>query len=269
MDRLARAEEPADRRYKVKSLGRALDLLDALAGREADGAGLAELARSLRMSKPAAYAILQTYLARGLIADWGEGVQRRYRLGLGLARLGDAALRNIGLVDLALPELRQLTRELGLTSRIAVFDDGYAVVVGRVDGPGAVRFDAALGRRELLHCSAVGKALLAERPEKEARAIVKRLGLPRRTAKTIGQAAKLVAELRIVKAQGYAVDDEEDCEGVACVGACVFDRNASPIAAISVTGLKSRDFEKRKGELGEAVKACARRISARLGAPSL
>ena len=66
-------------RYKVKSLGRALDLLDVLAGRS--GMSLTELARALDISKPTAYAILQTYLARGLISDTGEGSQRRYRLG--------------------------------------------------------------------------------------------------------------------------------------------------------------------------------------------
>jgi IclR family transcriptional regulator, acetate operon repressor len=264
---MARVENaPLDRRYGVKSLGRALDLLDVLAGH--DGASLAEISRTIHMSKPAAYAILQTYLARGLVADFGEGPQRRYRLGLGLARLGDAALRNLGLVDVAMPELRALTAELGLTSRIAIIDDGHAVVVGRVDGPGAVRFDAALGRRELLHCSAVGKALLAEKTEAEVRAIIRRHGLPRRTPNTITQTAKLIARLREVNALGYAVEDEEDCEGVGCVGACVFDHHGAPVAAISVTGLKGRDFEKRTGELGNAVKACANRISARLGSPA-
>ena len=227
---------------------------------------MAELARAIRISKPAAHAILQTYLARGLVGYAGEGAQRRYRLGLGLARLGDTALRNISLIDVALPELRELSRELELTSRVAIFEDGHAVVVGRVDGPGAVRFDAALGRRELLHCSAVGKALLAEKTEQEVRAILRRHGLPRRTPKTISRAATLMAELREVKARGYAIDDEEDCEGVACIGACVFDRTATPVAAISVTGLKGRDFAKRKEELGAAVKARAARISVLLGA---
>ena len=60
-------------RYKVKSLGRALDLLDVLAGRGGNGMSLTELARALDISKPTAYAILQTYLARGLISDSGEG----------------------------------------------------------------------------------------------------------------------------------------------------------------------------------------------------
>jgi IclR family acetate operon transcriptional repressor len=253
-------------RYKVKSLGRALDLLDVLAGRGGAGMSLTELARALDISKPTAYAILQTYLARGLISDSGEGNQRRYRLGLALAKLGDVAVGSFGLVDAAMEELRRLTDELQMTSRVAILDDGHAVVVGRVDGPGAVRFDAALGRRELPHCSAVGKALLAQLPREEAKAILRRLGMPRRTAHTITSASAFLGELDRVAREGYAVDDEEDTEGVSCVAACVFDRGGKTAGAISVTGLKPRDWPRRRGLLAQAVRSCAARISQRLGA---
>lgn len=254
-----------DARYKVKSLGRALDLLDVLAGRGGSGMSLTELARALDISKPTAYAILQTYLARGLISDSGEGNQRRYRLGLALAKLGDVAIGSFGLVDAAMEELRRLTEELQMTSRVAILDDGHAVVVGRIDGPGAVRFDAALGRRELPHCSAVGKALLAQMPREEAKAILRRLGMPRRTAHTVTSVAAFLGELDRVAREGYAVDDEEDTEGVSCVAACVFDRGGKAAGAISVTGLKPRDWARRKNLLAQAVKACAARISQRLG----
>jgi len=253
-------------RYKVKSLGRALDLLDVLAGRSGSGMSLTELARALDISKPTAYAILQTYLARGLISDTGEGNQRRYRLGLALAKLGDVAVGSFGLVDAAMDELRRLTDELQMTSRVAILDDGHAVVVGRVDGPGAVRFDAALGRRELPHSSAVGKALLAQLPREEAKAILRRLGMPRRTAHTITSVAAFLGELERVVREGFAVDDEEDTEGVSCIAACVFDRSGKAAGAISVTGLKPRDWPRRRGFLAPAVKSCAARISQRLGA---
>jgi len=253
-------------RYKVKSLGRALDLLDVLAGRSGSGLSLTELARALDISKPTAYAILQTYLARDLISDTGEGNQRRYRLGLALAKLGDVAVGSFGLVDAAMDELRRLTDELQMTSRVAILDDGHAVVVGRVDGPGAVRFDAALGRRELPHSSAVGKALLAQLPREEAKAILRRLGMPRRTAHTVTSVAAFLDELERVVREGYAVDDEEDTEGVSCIAACVFDRSGKAAGAISVTGLKPRDWPRRRGFLAPAVKSCAARISQRLGA---
>jgi IclR family acetate operon transcriptional repressor len=183
-----------------------------------------------------------------------------------LAKLGDVAIGSFGLVDAAMEELRRLTEELQMTSRVAILDDGHAVVVGRVDGPGAVRFDAALGRRELPHCSAVGKALLAQMPREEAKAILCRLGMPRRTAHTVTSVAAFLGELDRVVREGYAVDDEEDTEGVSCVAACVFDRSGKAAGAISVTGLKPRDWARRKNLLAQAVKSCAARISQRLGA---
>ena len=258
----------AQARYRVQSLGRALDLLDLVARQGREGARLAELARELGLSKPATYAILQTLLARGFLADIGSGPARHYRLGFSLVRLGDLALANITLADAALPTLRQLTAELGLTSRVAILDDGYAVVVGRVDAPGAVRFDAALGRRELPHCSAVGKALLAALPPEEARAILRRIGLKRRTPQTIAGLPALMEELALTAARGYAVDDEEDTEGVVCVAACVFDRSGKAVGAISATGLKQRDWPARREALAQQVMRHADRISQQLGGPS-
>jgi IclR family acetate operon transcriptional repressor len=252
----------------VQSLGRALDLLELIAARGRDGARLTDLATEQGLSKAATYAILQTLLAHGFVADAGAGGSRRYRLGLSLARLGDLAVGNIALADIALPVLRELTAEVGLTSRVAILDEGYAVVVGRVDAPGAVRFDSALGRRELPHCSAVGKALLAARPAEDAAAILRKIGLPRRTPKTITGLGALMRDLAETARRGYAVDDEEDTEGVACVGACVYDRTGKAIGGISVTGLKPRDWGGRQELLARHVVGAANRISRQLGAES-
>jgi IclR family transcriptional regulator, acetate operon repressor len=262
------AERPAraaDERYRVQSLGRALDLLELIAARGKDGARLTELARALDMSKAAVYALLQTLLSRGFLADVSEGANRRYRLGLTLARLGDLAVGNIALADVAMPELRKLTADLGMTSRLAVFDDGCAVVVGRVDAPGTIRFEAALGRRELPHCSAVGKAMLSAMPRAEAQRILERSPLPRRTARTITAVPQLLSELAVSLERGYAIDDEEDNDGVACIGSCVFGRGGSVAGAISVTGLKPRDWRNQVGALGDRVRQSARLVSRQLG----
>jgi IclR family acetate operon transcriptional repressor len=256
---------PVDDRYRVQSVGRALDLVELIANRGKDGARLTDLARELGMSKAAVYALLQTLLAHGYLSDFSEGANRRYRLGLSLARLGDLAVANIALTDIAMPELRKLTADLGMTSRLAILDDGYAVVVGRVDAPGAIRFDAALGRREMPHCSAVGKALLAAMPSDEARKILERTALPKRTSHTITAVAQLMRELAVSAERGYAVDDEEDTEGVACVGSCVFGRGGQAAGAISVTGLKPRDWQSRLGDLAGRVQACANAVSRQLG----
>lgn len=256
----------ADARYRVRSVERALDVLDALAESDSGGLRLAELSRRLDTSKSTVLAVLRTLTARGFVAELGEGRGRRYRLGLSLARLGDQALGQVDLLELALPSLRAMTDETAWTSRLGVLDEAFAVMIGRVDGPGIVRFQSNLARRELPHCSAIGKALLSHLPEEQVRAIVARTGLPARTPTTIVEVEHLLRELERVRALQWAVDDEEDSEGVCCVGASVFDHRGACVAAISVTGLKLTLPPGGIDGLGAVVRRYAGEISARLGA---
>ena len=158
-------------------------------------------------------------------------MSRRYRLGMALARLGDVVVSQIALRDVAMPVLRDLTAATGLTSRVAVLDEAHAIVIGRVDAAEQrVRFTANLGKREHLHCSAVGKSMLAALPAATVREILATAGMPAKTSHTITDEAALLAELEAVARHGYAIDDEEDAEGVFCVGSAVFDRRAAASA---------------------------------------
>lgn len=243
-------------------------LLEALAEAGPEGTTLSDLGRALGVSKSTAYAILQTLLAGGFVADAGSGMSRRYRLGMALARLGDLVVSQIGLRDVALPVMRDLTSETGLPSRVAVLDEFYAIVIARVDAPHSpVRFTASLGKREHLHCSAVGKAMLAALPSASVREIIGRAGLPGKTARTLTDPAALVSDLEGVARRGYAIDDEEDAVGVFCVGAAVFDHAGACAGAVSVTGLKLDLRASQVDQLGREVQAHASRISALLGAP--
>jgi IclR family acetate operon transcriptional repressor len=170
---------------------------------------------------------------------------------------------NIGQV--ADPVLQQLTRETGLTARLAVSDEGYAVTISQVDPPGPFRMTASLGQRELPHCSSLGKALLFHAKDAEVRELTKRIGLPRRTAKTLITAKALLADLQQARLQGYALDNEEDNIGVACIGAPIFDRSVAIIAAVSVTGMKQNQSARDLDRLGKIVKSHALQISTLMG----
>jgi IclR family transcriptional regulator, acetate operon repressor len=259
--------EMRDERYRVQSLGRALDLLDRIAESGSEGARLTDLARGVGLSKAAAYAALATLIARGLVVDFGAGMTRRYRLGLSLLRLGDLAVSNIGLADIAMPILRDLTQELGMTSRVAVMDEGFAVVIGRVDAPGAIRFDAALGRREEPHCSGVGKVLLAAMPRANALELLERVGHEGHTTKTLTSIDALSADLDRIAARHYAIDDEEDHEGIVCVAAAVFGRDAKAVGAISITTLKQLLPAKALTATAGVLIRHSNRISLALGGP--
>jgi IclR family acetate operon transcriptional repressor len=256
-------------RYRVQSVERAFQLLEALAEAGPEGMTLSDLGRSLGVSKSTAYAILQTLLTGGFVADAGSGMSRRYRLGMALARLGDVVVSQIALRDVAMPVMRDLTAVTGLTSRVAVLDESYAVVIGRVDAPRSTLGMASnLGKREHLHRSAVGKAILSALPDATVRDIVATVGLPSNTPRTITEEPALRVELDTAARRGFAVDDEEDAEGVFCVGSAILDHSADCVGAVSVTGLKLDLPAWRVEQLGHTVRDHAARISALLGAPA-
>ena len=256
----------ADRRYRVNSVARALAALEVLADSGPDGLSLSDVAREIDTSKSTALALLRTLTAPGYVAEVGTGRAKRYRLGLALARLGDQVLSQISVLDVALPFLRAMTAETGWTSRIGVLDDAYAVIVGRADAPGIVQFQSNLARRELPHCSAVGKALLAHLPDARVRDIVRRTGMPGRTSTTITDVETLLRDLDTSRMRGFAVDDEEDNVGIVCLGAAVLDHRNACVAAISLTGLKHSLPTGGIEPLGRVVHRYAGEISASLGA---
>ncbi|WP_019547342.1 IclR family transcriptional regulator [Streptomyces sulphureus] len=253
-----------DERYHVRSVSRAAQVLEHLAT-ATDGMTVTEVARVTGGSKSSIFSTLQTLESHGLVSSEGEGPQRRYFLGLALARYGEIAVNRVSIRDVALPELRRLTDETHLSSRVAKPERGHAVIVGRVDAPASVRFDLHMGQRELPHCSGLGKAVTAELDDDTARALLDSAGMPARTRKTITDPDELIAQLADVRRRGYAVDDEEDAEGIYCVGAVARNHRGECAGAISVTGLKLDVTEDRLHELGELVRKHADRISARLG----
>ena len=253
--------EPASR-YTVGSVARALRLLEAIADGPADGLTLSEISRELGTSKSTAFALVHTLADQGYLRAVDPGPH--YLLGLALVRLGDVSADRLPLGPLCRPILHQLSTQTGLTTRAAVNDDSQPMFVERVDAPGAIRFHTPLGVPELAHVSSAGKAILAELPDEEVTALLGRAGMPRRTPKTITDLDELLADLAATRRRGYAVDDEEDVEGVFCVGAAFYDHAGSCAGAISATGIK-RDLPPRAVEdLGQAVRAAADQVTALL-----
>jgi IclR family transcriptional regulator, acetate operon repressor len=254
--------------YRLQSVERALDALELLAAAGPDGMTLTDLTGRLAVSKSTAFALLHTLIARGYVADSGVRLTRRYRLGMTLAKLGDAAAEQSTLVSVATPVLQDVTEATGLTTRLCVPDGPFAVVIARVDAPGTVRFASYLGKREYPHCTSAGKALLAALPADQARSLAVEAGLPGRTSRTITDPDALVRDLALSASRGFAIDDEEDTDGVFCVGAALYDRTGACVGSISGTGLKLNRPSWRMDELGVVVRDAADKITVALGGQS-
>jgi IclR family acetate operon transcriptional repressor len=252
-----------DKRYEVQSVARAAVLLDLVGNAGAGGLGVTEIAGHLRVAKSTALSLARTLSAAGLLRAVEPGP--RYVLGLNLLRLGDLVGQQTSIAELGLPTLRDLSSVTGLTARLAMNEDGYPVFLERIDGEGSIRFHAPLGQREEPHATAAGKAILAEMSEDAIRSLIAETGMAVHTSHTLTDINLLLEELSRVRVEGYATDDEEEAEGVFCVGAAFFDHHGECAGALSITGLKVDVPHREVQRLGEIVKNHSDRITHLLG----
>ena len=235
----------------VGSVARALDLVELVVGGPDGGIALSDIAKAVGGSKSAVLATLRTLVNFGYLRAVDPGP--KYLPGMMLIRLGDLASAHDPLIAVARPILSQLSAKSGLTIRVARNDGGFPVFIDRIDGPGFVRFHTPLGIRELPHVSSAGKAILAELSEQEVDTVAKECGLISRTKNSITKLAELKTELEHIRKVGFATDDEEDAQGIFCVGATFFDHFGRCIGAISATGVKTDLSESQVASLGKLV----------------
>jgi IclR family acetate operon transcriptional repressor len=217
----------------VQAVDRALDLLEALAAAGAP-LGVSALAHATGLPVGTIHRLLRTLAARGFVR---QEASREYALGPALFRVGHAGTRAIAAP--AGPYLARLVELSGETANLAVLEGDHVVYVAQVPSAHRLRMFAEVGRRVLPHSTAVGKVLLADCPADVAAAVVRRTGLPAHTPNTITDPAAFAAELDRVRARGWAVDDEEEENGVRCFAVPVRD-GGRVIAAMSVSGPAAR-----------------------------
>jgi IclR family transcriptional regulator, acetate operon repressor len=216
----------------VQSVERVLDLLEAMA--DAGGAtGLSELAATSGLPLPTIHRLVRTLADRGYVR---QEPSRRYALGPRLIRLGETASRMFG--TWASPHLARLVDALGETANLALFDGGQVVYVAQVPGRHSMRMFTEVGRRVSPHCTAVGKAILAQLPPATVHDVLHRIDLVARTPATITDPSALLAELDRVRETGHALDEGEQEIGVRCVAVGVGGGPAP--AAISISGPTAR-----------------------------
>jgi IclR family transcriptional regulator, acetate operon repressor len=219
----------------VQSLTRALDLLDHLA--DAGGrATLSELAGASGLPAASVHRLLATLVAQGHVR---REAGRRYALGPRLVRLGDVAGHVLG--EGVGPVLRELVATTGESANLAGLDGDAAVYLAQAPSPHPMRMFTEVGRRVLPHCTAVGKAILAQLPESEVRDLLHRTGMPRHTDNTITTPDDFTAQLHKAEEHGYATDEGEQEVGVRCVAVAVPD--APSRLAISISGPAGRMTE--------------------------
>ena len=245
----------------VPGLERGLTVLELVAASRS-GLTFSQIAQAVPFPKSSVHCLLLTLVRLGYLQR--IEASGRYLCTTRVINLADTAMPGIALHQTAAPLLFRVAQQSGLTSHLAILEKGEAMLVGKVESHLQPPITTWAGKRIGVHCTSLGKCLVAWLPDHELQMVIRERGLLRHNENTICSMAKLKKELQSVRELGYAVDDEEEEIGVRCVGVPVFSSERKVIAAISVSGRVDSLGRHRLNELGELLRQIAADASASL-----
>ena len=259
------SEAKPARNYQVPAVERALDILEYLV--RGGEASFTEIYTELGLPKSSAYQILYTLEDRGYLRRTGD--TGKYVLGLKLFEMGTKAASLVDVRAEAIPVLRRLVEQTGETCNLGVLDGSEGVYLAKVEGNRPVRLNSWEGKRMPLHCTSIGKALLAWQKPETLERLLSRIRLTKYTDETITDRAGLLENLELIRKRGWALDDQENESHIRCVAAPVVNVEGDVLAAISISGLATQFDGQYLLDLAEKVVAACRQLSCKLGAGSV
>jgi DNA-binding IclR family transcriptional regulator len=239
---MGRAKNP------VQAVDHTFEILEIV--RDLNGARLSEIAERVDIGTSAVHNHLATMVDRGYAVKKGD----IYDIGLPFLGLGLYARNQTKIYDTARPEIDRLADETENLVSLIVERQGMGIYLYQATGETEVELDTHPGKQIHLHCTALGKALLAFWPDEEIHAILDEHGMPAMTNQTITDRDELFEEIDRIRERQYSIDREERLKGLRCIGAPITDSDGQSIAAISVSCPSHRiDDEFFREELPEKV----------------
>jgi DNA-binding IclR family transcriptional regulator len=236
----------ANRTSSVPVLRRALEILELLAASR-NGLSLPEVSRTLAMPKSSAHKVLITLLREGYV----NRSQRtaKFSLGYKLFTLANQALDALRIREVAIPPMRQLMLQTHLTVHMAILERFEAILLAKIVPPGLSSVSTWIGRRMEVHCTGVGKALIAYLAEQDLEELLQSRVFARHNDNTIVSPKRLRLELETVRKNGYSIDDEEDELGMRCLGAPILAEDGQLLAAVSIAGTVAQVNDENRRDL--------------------
>ncbi len=247
----------------MSSIAKAFSVLETVVAHQERGLAYSEVVAKTGLPKASAHRVLKSLAQMGYLRFDAEA--GRYFGDLKLASLGSAVTSHFDLKGYVRPHLLALQAETGHTCNLGVLSGDAGMFLDKLESSEAfgIKLFSAIGKRFPLHCTAMGKVLLAGMPPAERRKILARK-LEAFTPRTITEPAALARELREVQRCGYALDREEITRGIMCVAAPARNGEGATVAAISVAFPAYIDEERGVENEILAVTRCAAAIGDRL-----
>ncbi|HEY0426409.1 MAG TPA: IclR family transcriptional regulator [Pyrinomonadaceae bacterium] len=242
---------------------RALSIMEMVAG-SSNGLNNSDLSRRLKIPKSSASYILRVLEKRGYLQRDAAG---KYRLGLKVMSLTGGAITHLDIRAITKPVLEDFLKKSRLPeAHLAVLDNGRAVYVEKVESESSfIKMDIWVGHRLPVHTTAIGKILISFLPEEEILRILELRGMEKKTKRSITSPQKFLREAERVRKYGFAVDDEENAEGVRCIAAPIFDARGKVVAALGTSSIILHIDEAHLPKIVEMVKKSAAQVSRQMG----
>ena len=245
-----------------KSIDRALQILELFSLEKAEW-GVTEISKALNIYKSNVHNVLTTLAEKGFVKK--DPKTDKYKLGIKFFELGSVVIKNMDLRKIAHPYIEELSKEFNETVHLGVLDKGRVISIeGEESGKGLCSH-IEIGKGTPLHCTAVGKAIMAYLSEEEINLIIRREGLEKFTENTITTKKDLKNEFKKIREQGYAIDNIEHEEGVRCVAGPIRDYTGKVIASMSISGPAFRINEDNIPLIAKKVKEYCNCISEEIG----
>ena len=254
--------EDREAKNPVQSAERIFQVLEMLA--DNGEMGLMELSTALGLHKSTVHRLLMSLIYMGY-AKQSEKTQK-YMLTYKLVNMSGKILDRMDIVEIAKPYLERLSAISGETVHLVRRDGSDILYIYKIEAKvGTIRMVSHVGMIHPMYCSGVGKAIMATLPEKEVKKIWDASVIERKTDKTIVTYEDMLTTLEEVRKNGYALDDEENEEGVRCIAASLRGYGKSVKYAFSVSGPVSRMTKERVEELAVDIKKVQAELSRELG----
>lgn len=245
---------------QVQSVARALEILRCF--RYTPEMGISEIAEEMNLNKSTVFGLVNTLAGYGYLEQVPSN--RKYRLGLELFEMGNLVLSRIDIRNEAKELCTPLVQKYPATVHIATHSEGEVVYVDKLDAGLSLISASSVGKRLPMHCTGVGKAILAYLPETYIDQYLQ-FPLKKFTEKTVTTRQQLADELSNVRKMGIAMDQEEIELGLSCIAAPILQRNGEPVLAISLSFPYGRISSINLEEAKEELLMRTRTLSARLG----
>lgn len=246
----------------IKSIDKALDIIECFATSQ-NGLRISTISKKLNLPISTTHRLLDTLVARNYVRQDIE--TKKYCLGLEILRLQGVLLREMDLVSKALPHLTRLLSECNETVHLAVLDQGEVVYIQTLASSHSLAMYTPIGKRNPVHCTALGKILLSGLSVEEVKKIVKDKDLIRFTPNTIVSFDVLMEEIQRIRSSDLTVDNEELSTGIKCIAGPLKNHEGKIIAAVSISGPVMRMTPEKDKELLEKVRVACQNISRDIG----